>query len=66
MYKVEFRHGVGEGTILRIRCAMLRKGRTSVTYRVDAADARSSPERPVFQTNVTFVSVDDSGAKREI
>lgn len=66
MDKVEFRHGVGEGTILRIRCEMLRKGRTSVTYRVEAADARNAPERSVFQTNVTFVSVDDTGAKREI
>jgi acyl-CoA hydrolase len=66
MDKVEFRHGVGEGTILRIRCGMLRKGRTSVTYRVEAADARNAPERSVFQTNVTFVSVDDTGAKREI
>jgi acyl-CoA hydrolase len=45
---------------------MLRKGRTSVTYRVEAADARNAPERAVFQTNVTFVSVDDTGAKREI
>ena len=31
MDKVEFRHGVGDGTILRIACEMTRKGSTSVT-----------------------------------
>lgn len=66
MDKVEFRHAVGEGTILRIRCELLRKGKTSVTYKVEAADARGAPECPVFHTNVTFVSVDDSGGKKEI
>lgn len=66
MDKVEFRHGVGEGTILRIACEMTRKGGTSVTYQVRVSDAKNSPELPVFQTNVTFVSVNDQGEKRAI
>ena len=66
MDKVEFRHGVGDGTILRISCTMSRKGKTSVTYEVSVADAKDSSGLPVFQTNVTFVSVDDSGKKAGI
>lgn len=66
MDKVEFRRGVGDGTILRIRCERTAKGRTSVTYRVDVTDVKNWTGVPVFQTNVTFVSVNDSGAKTEI
>ncbi len=66
MDKVEFRHGVGDGTILRIHCEMVRKGKTSVTYNVSVSDVKNAPQDPVFQTGVTFVSVDGSGAKKGI
>lgn len=66
MDKVEFRHGVGDGTILRIACERTQKGNTSVTYQVRVSDAKSSPEIPIFLTNVTFVSVNDRGEKRGI
>jgi acyl-CoA hydrolase len=66
MDKVEFRHGVGDGTILRIRCERTRKGKTSVTYEVSVSDAKDSAGLPVFQTNVTFVSVNDRGQKAGI
>ena len=66
MDKVEFRHGVGDGTILRIACEMTRLGKTSVTYQVRVFDAKNAPTVPVFQTNVTFVSVNDYGEKRAI
>ncbi len=66
MEKVEFRHGVGDGTILRIACEMTRKGNTSVTYRVRVSDVKNAPEIPVFQTHVTFVSLNDCGEKRAI
>lgn len=62
MDKVEFHHPVSEGTILTIECALGRKGNTSVTYHVNVRDGKGSPE-PIFSTNVTFVSVDDSGRK---
>ena len=66
MDKVEFRRGVGDGTILRINCEVARKGRTSVSYEVVVTDARSAMEAVIFHTNVTFVSVNDNGEKREI
>jgi acyl-CoA hydrolase len=66
MDKVEFRQGVGDGTILKINCSLARKGTTSLTYQVVVTDAKSAIEIPVFQTNVTFVSVNDIGAKRAI
>lgn len=66
MDKVEFRHGVGDGTILRIACEMTRLGKTSVTYQVHVSDAKNAPEISVFQTQVTFVSVNDRGEKRAI
>ena len=66
MDKVEFRHGVRDGTILRITCEMTRKGSTSVTYQVRVSDAKNAPDVPVFQTNVSFVSVNDQGEKRAI
>ena len=66
MDKVEFRHGVSDGTILRIACEMTRLGKTSVTYQVHVSDAKNAPEISVFQTHVTFVSVNDRGEKRAI
>jgi acyl-CoA hydrolase len=52
MDKVEFRRGVGDGT--------------SVTYEVSVIGAKSSPEALIFQTKVTFVSVNEKGVKQEI
>jgi len=66
MDKVEFRHGVGDGSILAIRCEQAKKGRTSVTYRVEVSDGKAPDSPPIFTTNVTFVSVNDKGEKREI
>ncbi len=65
MDRVEFRHGVREGTILRIRCDKEREGNTSVTYGVQVVDEKVAPG-PIFSTRVTFVSVDDTGRKRPI
>ncbi len=66
MEKVEFRHGVRDGTILGIRCARSKKGKTSVTYRVEVTDEKSAGSPPIFTTHVTFVSVNDMGEKRAI
>jgi acyl-CoA hydrolase len=66
MDKIEFRHGVDDGTILRINCERTKKGRTSVTYEVLVTDVKNAPQVAIFQTNVTFVSVNDQGAKTEI
>lgn len=66
MDKVEFRHGVIDGTILRIASKMSQKGNTSVTYEIHVFDLKNAPEIPLFQTKVTFVSVNDRGEKRAI
>lgn len=66
MDKVEFRRGAGDGTILKINCTLVKKGNSSVTYQVAVTDAKSTPEIPVFQTKVTFVSVNDQGEKQAI
>jgi acyl-CoA hydrolase len=66
MDKVEFKQGVGDGTILKINCTLARKGMTSLTYQVVVTDVKNFSEAPVFQTNVTFVSVNDNGEKRAI
>ncbi|MDP4624012.1 MAG: acyl-CoA thioesterase [Akkermansiaceae bacterium] len=66
MDKVEFRHGVGDGTILRIHCEKAWKGKTSVTYKVSVTDVKHSPDLSIFETSVTFVSVNDRGQKAEI
>ena len=66
MDKVEFRHGVRDGTILGIRCTRSRKGNTSVTYEVEVTDEKNTHTPPIFTTHVTFVSVNDKGEKRGI
>jgi acyl-CoA hydrolase len=66
MDKVEFRQGAGDGTILKINCTLAKKGNSSVTYQVVVTDAKHTSEIPVFQTKVTFVSVNDQGEKRAI
>ncbi|RYD30593.1 MAG: acyl-CoA thioesterase, partial [Verrucomicrobiaceae bacterium] len=65
MDRVEFRHSVRQGTILAIKCARLKQGTTSVTYAVEVRDTKSDTG-PIFSTNVTFVSVDESGGKKPI
>ncbi|MBC7979695.1 MAG: acyl-CoA thioesterase [Armatimonadetes bacterium] len=64
--KVEFRHGVRDGSILKINCRQSRKGKTSVTYQVVVTDEKNSPTNPIFTTHITFVSVNDQGEKRPI
>lgn len=66
MDKVEFRQGAGDGTILKINCTLVKKGDSSVTYQVIVTDAKNTSEIPIFQTKVTFVSVNDQGEKRAI
>jgi len=65
MDRVEFHHSVREGTILEIQCERSRTGRTSVTYAVQVRDGRG-PSTPIFSTQVTFVSVDETGKKQPL
>lgn len=66
MDRVEFRHGVRDGTILKIACRLERKGTTSCSYEVEVTDVKNAPNQPIFTTRITFVSVNDKGEKRAI
>jgi acyl-CoA hydrolase len=65
MDKVEFRQGVKEGAILRVRSERVRQGRTSVQYRatVSRVGSETGAAAPIFSTNITFVRVDEHGGK---
>lgn len=68
MDRVEFRRRVTTGTILRFVVEKEREGNTSVTYRVRVYGVRlDTPGRDaVFSTNVTFVCLDENGAKQKL
>lgn len=65
MDKVEFCQRVNEGAILAIASDHESTGFSSVTYRVKVEDQRNRG-MPIFATQITYVSVDDQGAKRSI
>ncbi len=66
--KVEFRNSIPNGAVLRFDCDSVRVGKTSVTYKVSVNS--HAPEESesvlVFETEVTFVAVDNDGNKVEI
>ncbi len=65
MSEVTFHKSVHPQSVLRFETTKLRVGRTSVTYHVEVfrrqMDARE--ETSVFTTDITFVRVDENGAK---
>lgn len=65
MNRVEFRKCVCSGSILRFEVAKLRTGTTSVTYQVEVfrRELRTTGEESIFQTEITFVRVDEHGNK---
>ncbi len=65
MDRVEFRKGVTGGSILRFEITRQRVGRTSVTYdaRVSRRELHQAEDEVIFSTDVTFVRVDENGAK---
>jgi acyl-CoA hydrolase len=65
MDRVEFRHPVRGGAILRFDVQRDRVGTTSVQYTVNvfADDLDSGREESVFSTHVTFVCLDGEGRK---
>ncbi len=69
MDRVEFHHSVRDGSILKIKCIQVRTGTTSVTYAVDVTQHGGKAPLlldPIFSTHITFVNVDDHGAKQPI
>lgn len=68
MDKIEFRHAVKNGSILRFNSQNIRTGKSSVTYLVEVYedDRTAGPEVLAFSTTVTFVAVDENGNKTMI
>ena len=60
---VEFRRSVLQGTVLRFLVQQARVGATSVQYSVNVFKAGEDDPQPIFSTGVTYVRVDDDGAK---
>jgi acyl-CoA hydrolase len=65
MDRVEFHRSAPPGSILRFDIRETQRGTTSLHYTVDVyCDAPGSREEyQIFSTTVTFVNVDESGAK---
>ena len=66
--RVEFRKGAQGGNVLRFDVVREHVGTTSVTYSV--AVTRSNLEtgfdEDIFATNITFVRIDENGAKQPL
>jgi acyl-CoA hydrolase len=57
---VVFKHPVLQGEILCFDVQMIRKGRTSVSYKIDVLGEKlAGHSEPLFVTEITFVNVDD-------
>ncbi|MDD4101246.1 MAG: acyl-CoA thioesterase [Kiritimatiellae bacterium] len=65
MNRVEFKKGVGGGTILCFEILKKRVGKTSVTYAAVVSHNLYDPaeKEVIFTTEITFVRVDSSGQK---
>jgi len=65
---VTFRHRIDMGEILQFRVEESRRGASSLEYNVRVVGTRepAAKDRVLFETNITFVSIDESGDKQAI
>jgi acyl-CoA hydrolase len=65
MADVQFRRRISTGEVLRFAVDRVKQGRTSVQYRVRAFGrvVYPDPDTVLFETTITFVSVDGAGNK---
>ncbi len=65
---VIFKKSIHLGSVLKFDIKRMRLGKTSVTYNVKvySDSIESGEEELVFETNITFVNVDEEGKKKEI
>lgn len=65
MENVQFKRRIGAGEVLRFAVNRVKTGRTSVQYRVRAHGLvmAADPAEVLFETSITFVSVDAAGRK---
>jgi acyl-CoA hydrolase len=65
---VVFKQSIKLGSILKFDTNLTRLGRTSATYnvKVSCEDRDTGSIAQVFETNITFVSIDKAGKKKPI
>jgi acyl-CoA hydrolase len=65
---VVFKQSIKLGSILKFESSLLRLGNTSATYnvKVSCEDRDTGSIAQVFETNITFVSIDKTGNKKPI
>ncbi|MBF6647999.1 acyl-CoA thioesterase [Methylobacter sp. BlB1] len=65
---VVFKQSIKLGSILKFETNLTRRGKTSATYnvKVSCEDIDTGNIAQVFETNITFVSIDKTGKKKPI
>ncbi|MFK8028534.1 MAG: acyl-CoA thioesterase [Gammaproteobacteria bacterium] len=65
---VEFKHRIEVGAVLKFSVEKLRMGDTSLTYdvKVYSAVEGAQSNTVLFETNITFVNIDEHGNKSSI
>ena len=63
MDDVVFRKSAGLGVVLKFEVSRSQLGKTSAQYTVDVLDANEPAAGPMFTTVVTYVRIDEGGAK---
>ena len=60
---VEFKHNIKSGNILCFDITNIKKGNTSVQYKINVYKEKDK-EKILFQTDITFVNIDNLGKKK--
>lgn len=63
--EVVFHKSIVAGTILTFDVNLIKKGRTSATFKIDVY-SNPEPDIILFTTEITFVAIDKDGNKSEI
>lgn len=65
MNEIAFRNMVACGSILRFHILPIHFGKTSIRYHIDiyADEPGAADEKEIFETEITFVNVDNKGNK---
>jgi acyl-CoA hydrolase len=60
---VVFKHRIECGEIIRFCVCLRKQGTTSLTYHIAVKSNRPDSDTVLFETHITFVSVDERGEK---
>ncbi|MCK5236385.1 MAG: acyl-CoA thioesterase [Deltaproteobacteria bacterium] len=65
---VVFRKSIQQGSVLKFDINLTRRGKTSATYNVHvfSDSIETSKEELAFDTNISFVNIDEQGEKQPI